>query len=113
MSGLFQALTSVAAAAATQTTVRTLKRVGLLAVAGVFIIVGVCFGVAAGYQALTMSYGSLVAKLVVGGAFLVVGLIVLLVANWRNNRQQTQEVGTTSVALAFAMGLLGGLSRKR
>ncbi len=113
MSGLFQALTSVAAAAATQTTVRTLKRVGLLAVAGVFIIIGLCFGVAAGYQALTLSYGSLVAKLVVGGAFLIVGLIVLLVANWRNNRRQTQEVGTTSVALAFAMGLLGGLSRKR
>lgn len=113
MSGLFQALTSVAAAAATQTTVRTLKRVGLQAVAGVFIIVGVCFGVAAGYQALALEYGSLVAKLVVGGAFLVIGLIILLVANWRNGRRQQQEVGTTSVALAFAMGLLGGLSRKR
>lgn len=113
MSGLFQALTSVAAAAATQTTVRTLKRVGLQAVAGVFVIVGVCFGVAAGYQALALEYGSLVAKLVVGGAFLVIGLIILLVANWRNGRRQQQEVGTTSVALAFAMGLLGGLSRKR
>jgi len=113
MSGLFQALTSVAAAAATQTTVRTLKRVAWLALAGVFIIVGVCFGVAAGYQAITLSYGSLIAKLVVGGAFLVVGLILLLVANWRNGRRQQQEVGTTSVALAFAMGLLGGLSRKR
>jgi undecaprenyl pyrophosphate phosphatase UppP len=113
MSGLFQALTSVAAAAATQSTARTLKRVGLLALAGVFIIVGFCFGVAAGYQAITLSYGSLVAKLVVGGAFLVVGLVVLLIANWRNNRRQVQEVGTTSVALAFAMGLLGGLSRKR
>jgi len=113
MSGLFQALTSVAAAAATQTTVRTLKRVGLLAIAGLFITVGVCFGVAAGYQVLAYSYGSLVAKLVVGGAFLVVGLIILLVANWRKGRRQQQEVGTTSVALAFAMGLLGGLARKR
>ncbi|MFI5408950.1 hypothetical protein [Kaistia sp. UC242_56] len=92
---------------------RTLKRVGLLAIAGVFITVGVCFGVAAGYQALAYSYGSLVAKLVVGGAFLVVGLIILLVANWRKGRRQQQEVGTTSVALAFAMGLLGGLARKR
>jgi undecaprenyl pyrophosphate phosphatase UppP len=113
MSGVFQALTSVAAAAATQATARTMKRVGLLAVAGLFIVIGLCFGVAAGYQALTISYGSLVAKLVVGGAFLVIGLIVLLVANWRNNRRQAEQVGTTSVALAFAMGLLGGLSRKR
>ena len=40
-------------------------------------------------------------------------LVILLIANWRNNRRQVQEVGTTSVALAFAMGLLGGLSRKR
>jgi glucose uptake protein GlcU len=43
----------------------------------------------------------------------VIGLIILLVANWRSGRRQQQEVGTTSVALAFAMGLLGGLSRKR
>ena len=58
-------------------------------------------------------FKTMLAVPVVGGAFLIVGLIVLLVANWRNNRRQTQEVGTTSVALAFAMGLLGGLSRKR
>ena len=113
MSGLFQALTSVAAAAATQATVRTIKRVGLLSAAGVFIIVGVCFGVAAGYQALALEYGSLVAKLVVGGAFLVIGLIILLIANWRTRHPPRQEIGSSSVALAFAMGLLGGLSRKR
>lgn len=116
MSGILQALASIATAAATEATARTLRRIVWLAVAGLFILIGIAFGAAAGYEALAIAYGTLMAKLIIAGAFLLVGLGIWVVVAIRSNqrRRQTATSGnSTTAAVAFAIGLMSGLGRKR
>jgi uncharacterized protein (TIGR03382 family) len=116
MSGIFEAIASIATAAATEATARTAKRLVLGAAAVLCLLLGVGFAAAAGYEALAIGYGTLTAKLIVAGGFLLVGLIifaVMAIQKSQRKRQAAESGPTTAMAVAFAMGLLSGLGRRR
>jgi hypothetical protein len=116
MSGIFAALTSIATAAATEATARTARKLVWAAVASICLLIGVAFAAAAGYEALAIAYGPLMAKLFIAGAFLIAGLAIFAVMALRKSQQRRQAATsgtTTTVAVAFAMGLLSGLGRRK
>ncbi|MCX5478358.1 hypothetical protein OSH08_05045 [Kaistia geumhonensis] len=115
MSGIFAALASVATAVATEATARTLKKLAWMALAAVFILLGVAFAGAAGYDALVVALGPRTAKLIFAGTFVLIGLIIMVSVNYggRSRRRRPESGDTTTAAVAFAMGLLSGLGRRR
>lgn len=116
MSGILEAIANIATAAATEATARTAKRLVLGAAAVLCLLLGVVFAAAAGYEALALAYGTLMAKLIIAGVFLLVGLVIFAVMAIRKSQKQRKaaETGpTTALAVAFAMGLLSGLGRRR
>jgi len=115
MSGVFGALASIATAVAAQATARTLKKLAWTALAAVFILIGVAFAAAAGYDALVIALGPRTAKLISAGVFVLVGLIIYVSANYsgRTRRRPAESGDATTAAVAFAMGLLSGIGRRR
>jgi len=116
MSGIFEALVSIATAAATQATARTARRLVWSAAAVLCLVIGFAFAAGAGYEALADAYGTLMAKLLIAGTFLIVGLgifAVMAIQKARKRRLAAQSGPTTAMAAAFAMGLMSGLGRRR
>lgn len=115
MSGVLGALASVATAVAAQATARALKRVAWTALAAVLILIGVAFAAAAGYDALAVAFGPRTAQLIFAGVFALAGLVILVVLNYggRSRRRSSDSAETTTAAVAFAMGVLSGLGRRR
>jgi len=56
-------------------------------IAGGLFVVSLCFLTLAGYRAITQSIGDVYASLIVGGAYFVAGLIILLVLQFRRGRR--------------------------
>ena len=115
MNGVLGALASVATAVAAQATARLIKKLAWTALAAVFILIGVAFAAAAGYDALAFALGPRTAKLIFAGAFVLVGLVIIVSVNYgTSRRRRPAETGdTTTAAVAFAMGLLSGIGRRR
>ena len=116
MSAILEALASIATAAATEAAARNARRIVWGGAAVLCLLVGFVFAASAGYEALVVAVGSLAAKLMLAGVFLIVGLIILVVLQIRKSqrRQQAKESGpTTALAVAFAMGLLSGFGRRK
>ena len=115
MSAILQALAGIATAAATEATARSVRRFALGAVAALSLLIGIAFAAAAGYEALAIAYGTLAAKLIIAGSFVLVGLAIIVfmsVQKARRKREAAQSGQTTTMAVAFAMGLLSGLGRR-
>ncbi len=115
MNGVLGALASVATAVAAQATARLVKKLAWTALAAVFILIGVAFAAAAGYDALAFALGPRTAKLIFAGAFVLVGLVIIVAVNYgTSRRRRPADTGdTTTAAVAFAMGLLSGIGRRR
>ncbi|MCX5497721.1 hypothetical protein OSH11_23685 [Kaistia dalseonensis] len=116
MSGLLEALASIATATAAQATVRTLRHFAWSALAALFILVGIGFTASAGFEALVMVYGSLAAKLIVAAVFLIIGLVIFIamaISKNQRRRQAPASSDATASAIAFAIGLMGGMGRRR
>lgn len=115
MSGLFGALTSIAAAAATQSAISALRRLVWSALGVLFILIGFGFAIGAGYEALWIHYGALEARLIMAAIFVVIGALVFLVAYWQAaaRRRRAADGTAAAVGTAFALGVLGGLGRKK
>jgi hypothetical protein len=116
MNGVFGALASVATAVAAQATARLVKKLAWTSLAAVFILIGVAFAAAAGYDALAIALGPRTAKLAFAGVFVLVGLVIIVAVNYgssRPRRRPTETGDTTTAAVAFAMGLLSGIGRRR
>lgn len=115
MSGLLEALTSIATAAATQATAKVVQRLALGAVAVLCLLLGIGFAFAAGYDALAIAFDPLTAKLIIAGVFILIGLAILLVMSIQKARQRRKSAEggqTTAMAVAFAMGLLSGIGHR-
>ena len=115
MSGLLSALTSIAAAAATQSAISALRRLAWNAVGVLFILIGFGFAIGAGYEALWIRYGALEARLITAGIFAVIGALIFLIAYWQAAARRRRAANGTAAAVgtAFALGILGGLGRKK
>lgn len=115
MSGILTALTSVAAAVATQSTITALKRLLWNALGGVLVLIGAAFAVAAGYEALWLRFGTLEARLIMAAIFIVLGIIVFIGASMQaaSRRRRASQGTAASVGTAFALGILGGMGRKK
>jgi len=115
MGGLLSALMATAAASSAGIVGRLGRSILSFLIGAVLILVGLGFGTAAGYEALADAYGTLVAKLVVGGIFLLLGVLVLLVNAWRRERERrlASTGGAMTAATAFLMGFTSGLGRGR
>ncbi len=115
MNGVLGALASVATAVAAQATAKLIKKLAWTALAAVFILIGFAFAAAAGYDALAFALGPRTAKLIFAGAFVLIGLVIIVSVNYgTSRRRRPAETGdTTTAAVAFAMGLLSGIGRRR
>lgn len=116
MSAFFEALAGIVTATAAQATARTMRRLVWTVVAGLFILIGIAFTAGAGYDALVIAYGPIAAKLVSAAFFLVIGLIVFIaisIKDAQRRRRAKASSESSAAAIAFALGLVGGLGRKK
>jgi len=115
MGGLLSVLATTVFSSAAGGVNRIVHSIVAILIGAILILVGLGFGTAAGYEALADAYGTLVAKLVVGGVFLLVGVLVLLVNAWRRERERrlASRTGSMAAATAFLMGFTSGLGRRR
>lgn len=113
MKALLGALANIAAAVAADAAARTLKRVAWLALAAIFVLIGLAFAAGAAYDELAFTLGPRLAKLIFAGGFFIVGLIIVVAVEVSTRRPKPRRAEGTEAAVAFAMGLLSGIGRRR
>ena len=99
MSGILEALASIAAAAAAQSTARTLRRLAWMVIGGMSCLIGIGFVAAAAFEELTILYGTLPAKLAVAALFLVIGLGIFAVMGFRNSQRKKKEAESATTLI--------------
>jgi len=91
------------------------KRMVGVAAGGMILVVGLVFAVAAGYDELWLHYGPVIAKLIMAAIFIVLGGIVIVIVNIQAERRRREAArsNTSAIGTAFALGLMGGLGRRK
>jgi len=115
MNSLLGALTSVAAAAAARSTMAIVTRMVWSGIGLLLVMLGVAFGIAAGYEALWIHYGTLASELIMAAIFILLGIIAFVIGGIQaaQRRRQNSAGNAAAVAAAFAMGMSRGMGGKK